>query len=137
MSTRSFICKEEKDGKVVGVFCHWDGYPTHNGRILLQHYPYDEKEKVDTLINLGNLESLGETIETTRTWHQEGTAWEDCKPTEWESLEDCLIDAMKNIGIEYVYIYKHSVFAREDCWEWRCYDINRLRRLLPEMYTGM
>ena len=37
MGTRSFIAQRVGD-EYVGVYCHWDGYLEHNGRILLEHY---------------------------------------------------------------------------------------------------
>lgn len=58
MSTRSQIAKLLPDGKVKSVYCHSDGYPEHNGDILLNHYNTDEK--VDELIALGWLSFLDE-----------------------------------------------------------------------------
>ena len=37
------------------VYCHWDGYVDHNGRILLQHY---DSSKANHLVALGDLSSL-------------------------------------------------------------------------------
>ena len=60
MSTRSYIGKVEKDGRVKAIYCHWDGYISNNGRILESSYK-DEK-KIDELLSLGALSSLGEEI---------------------------------------------------------------------------
>jgi len=60
MSTRSLIGRKLEDGKIEFIYCHWDGYPKHNGKILLNHYTDDEKIK--ELINLGDLSSLAEEI---------------------------------------------------------------------------
>lgn len=38
MSTRSKIGILRKDGTVDHVYSHWDGYPEHNGVILLNEY---------------------------------------------------------------------------------------------------
>lgn len=57
MGTRSIIGKLNKIGTVTAIYCHWDGYPEHNGRILREHY--STNERVGKLINLGNLSSLG------------------------------------------------------------------------------
>jgi hypothetical protein len=38
MSTRSTISIENEDGSIDKVYCHFDGYLEHNGRILLNHY---------------------------------------------------------------------------------------------------
>ena len=60
MSTRSLIGKLNKDNTVTYIYCHFDGYFEHNGEILIDHY--DNDYKVDELINLGNISSLGEEI---------------------------------------------------------------------------
>lgn len=44
------------DHTVVSVYCHWDGYPEHNGRILVQHY--QNREDVKQLIDGGSMSSL-------------------------------------------------------------------------------
>ena len=56
MGTRSTIALEFADGTVEQVYCHWDGYLSHNGNILLNHYldPF----KLQKLIDLGDLSSL-------------------------------------------------------------------------------
>lgn len=56
MATRSNIVIKNPDDTFSGIYCHWDGYPEHNGRILLDHY--SDIEKVRQLISLGDLSSL-------------------------------------------------------------------------------
>lgn len=59
MGTRSAIAV--KHGNVVkAVYCHWDGYPDYNGRILNNYY--QDSVKVNQLISLGDLSSLGANI---------------------------------------------------------------------------
>lgn len=38
MSTRSTIAIEHADGTVKKVYCHYDGYISHNGKILAEQY---------------------------------------------------------------------------------------------------
>ncbi len=59
MATRSNI-GIKIDSKILSVYCHWDGYPSHNGDILLNHYK--TSKKVFTLVSLGDISSLGEEI---------------------------------------------------------------------------
>jgi hypothetical protein len=59
MATRSAIGMQNKDGSVTAVYCHWDGYPEHNGAILLEHYGRGRTRK---LLALGDLSSLGPNI---------------------------------------------------------------------------
>lgn len=63
MSTRSRIGIEREDGTVVSVYCHWDGGPKHNGRILKEHYR--SRERVEELISLGDLSYLQPELSTT------------------------------------------------------------------------
>lgn len=61
MSTRSYIAFEDVDGTVKGVFCHWDGYLEHNGKILFEHY--NSLGRAKKLVNLGSLDFIGANIE--------------------------------------------------------------------------
>lgn len=60
MGTRSMIARAEADGSFRAIYCHWDGYPAHNGRLLLNHY--SDPDRVGALLELGNLSSLAEEI---------------------------------------------------------------------------
>lgn len=60
MATRSTIAIRNEDGTVTGIYCHWDGYLSNNGRILQENYTTEAA--VRELIALGDLSSLGETI---------------------------------------------------------------------------
>ena len=62
MGTRSTIALEFADGTVEQVYCHWDGYLEHNGKILAEHY--SDPFKLRDLIDLGGLSSLRPTIGT-------------------------------------------------------------------------
>jgi hypothetical protein len=56
MGTRSRIGYELPDHSVVSVYCHWDGYPEHNGRVLVEHYL--NRDDVKELIDGGSMSSL-------------------------------------------------------------------------------
>lgn len=60
MATRSTIALEFADGTVGQVYCHWDGYLSHNGKILLNSYT--DPFKVRELIDNGQISSLGNEI---------------------------------------------------------------------------
>lgn len=62
MGTRSSIGIQNEDGTILAAYCHWDGYPSHNGALLLEHY--NTEEKVRELLSFGNISSLGEKIGT-------------------------------------------------------------------------
>jgi hypothetical protein len=60
MGTRSLIGNVESTGACKYVYCHWDGYPTHNGDILNRHYT--SESKVSELLSLGDMSKLGVDI---------------------------------------------------------------------------
>lgn len=62
MATRSTIAIQRQDGTLAQIYCHWDGYLSNNGQILLKHY--QDPAKIEQLIALGDLSSLGEEIGT-------------------------------------------------------------------------
>lgn len=60
MATTSTIAVEHSDGRVTQVYCHWDGYINHNGRILQEHYP--TLALAEELVSYGSISILGERI---------------------------------------------------------------------------
>jgi hypothetical protein len=60
MATRSTIAVEQADGTVKQVYCHWDGYLDHNGKLLLNHY--SDPAVAAELIQLGSISSLREQV---------------------------------------------------------------------------
>ena len=61
MATRSRIAIEKEDGTVESIYCHWDGYPENNGKILVENYK--DHKKVQALIDLGDISSLAPNVE--------------------------------------------------------------------------
>jgi hypothetical protein len=60
MATRSTIAKENADGTITSVYCHWDGYPEGVGQTLADHYT--DPAKIDQLLALGDLSVLDAEI---------------------------------------------------------------------------
>ena len=58
MGTRSRIGVMHGD-IVKSIYCHWDGYLEHNGRILQEYY---DSSKANHLVALGDLSSLRPSI---------------------------------------------------------------------------
>ena len=54
MGTRSRIGVMHGD-KVKSVYCHWDGYLAHNGKILQEHF---DSAKANNLVALGDMSTL-------------------------------------------------------------------------------
>lgn len=61
MGTRSYIALQIEEDEYLTIFCHYNGYPDDNGAILAEHY--DKQEKVESLIQLGDLYFLRSKLE--------------------------------------------------------------------------
>lgn len=53
------------DHTVVSVYCHYEGYVSHNGKILVEHY--QNRDDVQELIDGGSMSSL----RTRGTWNHD------------------------------------------------------------------
>jgi hypothetical protein len=118
MGTRSFNIIANPKGDFTGAYCHWDGYPSHNGRLLLEHY--STKGKARELVRLGTLSSLGtrakpinpdahsydnrESDTTVAYGRDRGEAWENVKP-EQSGMLSRLLDVAQECWCEYVYLF--------------------------------
>ena len=70
MGTRSTIALEFADKTVQQVYCHWDGYIDHNGKILFENYsnPFILRD----LIDMGDISSLGPKVGTKHPFSPHG-----------------------------------------------------------------
>jgi hypothetical protein len=69
MSTRSRIGIQNQDGTVSSIYCHFDGYPSGVGETLSKHF--SDREKLQQLIELGDISSLGVDIDDTIAYHRD------------------------------------------------------------------
>jgi hypothetical protein len=99
MATRCYIGKALPNGNIQTVYCHFDGYLSYVGSILLDHY--NSKELVDQLIDGGDMSSLGETIDQTEYYIKRGEDIQSCKSNEVVNWKSQLVDSW----CEYYYIY--------------------------------
>jgi hypothetical protein len=97
MATRSRIAIENESGIVKSIYCHFDGYLSHNGKILFNHY---DNEKLEKLIGLGDISTLGESTEDTVAYCRD--RGEDLNFITFPNVEE-LFDYGFESGIEYVY----------------------------------
>ena len=127
MGTRSRIGIQLKDDSILSVYCHWDGYPSFNGKVLREFY--DTKEKVNQLINGGNISAL----HTNAGWQREtlpevgplyytsrGESIDDNAPRLDKDMEEFFTD-----NEEYSYIFRNG--------EWFAYDMHQFEdQVTPE-----
>ena len=118
MGTRSRIGIQLKDDSILSVYCHYDGYPSFNGKVLREFY--DTKEKASQLINGGNISAL----HTNAGWKNEtlpevgplyytsrGESIEDNAPRLDKDMEEFF-----SMGEEYSYIFRNG--------QWFAYDMH-------------
>ena len=129
MATRSFICKSlpklYQNHTVVGIYCHFDGYPSGVGATLATHYT--TAARVDALLSLGSISQLhprlvpdlGEThtfdnpaVGVTVAYHRD--RGEAMRETTFPSLDVMVSDVADQLGVEFVYIWDGSAWVTLD-----------------------
>jgi hypothetical protein len=113
MSTRSRIGLQLKNGSILSVYHHWDGYPEWLGRILKTHY--NSRAKAAELIDGGDMSSCW----TDDRWDNSADGsygpqyysqrGDNCPPR----LDKDLNEYLSN-GEEYWYLFAEG--------EWVCYE---------------
>lgn len=121
MATRSTIAMKTPEGKVRAIYCHWDGYPAHNGEMLRRYYT--DPAKVKELIDLGDISSLRMEIgqkhsfdrnydepelemydDWTMAYHRDrGEEWARVAPQTFETVGDWVSEF--DMGVEYYYLF--------------------------------
>lgn len=122
MATRSNIGILNQDGTVNYIYCHWDGYPEHNGSILNKHYTTGDE--VRKLIALGDLSILGPEIGEKQDFENrvKGTCLAYGRDRGEDNIEarTCsYVDYTKEYFEEYVYL-----FTPGEGWKMRAYGTN-------------
>ena len=125
MSTLSFICKSLPNNTVVGVYCHYDGYPSGVGATLSTHYT--TTPRVDALLSLGSISQLhprlvpdlGDTHtfdnpanNVTVAYHRD--RGEAMSSTTFPSLDVMVANVADQLGVEFVYIWDGNEWVTLD-----------------------
>ena len=106
MATRSTIGIVRGYHDTTRIYCHWDGYLEHNGAILQKYY--NTADKVEELLKLGNLSSLGPKPEPQESF--DSRDYERCKPytLRGEPWEQCPADQREE--------FNYTFYADEGLW---------------------
>ena len=120
MGTRSRIGIQLSDDSIMSVYCHWDGYPAFNGRVLRDNY--DTVEKVRELIDGGNISAL----HTNAGWNNETLP--EVGPLYYTSRGESIADNEPEISKDHGEYLMLSADADEEYsylfanGEWMCYN---------------
>ena len=119
MATRSNIAYRTAEGKIRSVYCHWDGYPAHNGEMLTRYY--SDLDKVRQLIALGSLSSLRPEIGDTQDFDDRSTQKDEwCLAYHRDRGEQLSIQEYDDIPSwiddmeEYAYLYTENGWLVND-----------------------
>ena len=128
MATRSRIGIELKDGSILSVYHHWDGYPEWLGKTLKEQY--NSREKASELIDGGDMSSAwtnerwgdvneygGQMKEETAEYGPQyySQRGEECPPRYDDSIFDYL---EKDNNEEYAYVWTINN-------KWVCMNMNQ------------
>ena len=121
MGTRSMIAQITADANtnavIKSVYCHWDGYLEHNGRILNEFY--QDRSRVAELLEQGDMSSLGAQIgekhdfdervdaqewkDTRCTFYKRDRGQTDANAQEFATVND-MLEYFEGSWCEYLYL---------------------------------
>ena len=147
MGTRSGIGIENPNtGVIKAVYCHWDGYLSHNGSILNKHY--DSSPKVNNLIALGDISSLRPEIGVKHAFSQLDLCEADRESYEAQHGNSCTFygrdreetgteykrfesrkDFVNGIDGEYFYLFVYDEDLTAGKWFYKKYNETAWKRL--------
>ena len=116
MATRSRIGVQLKDGSVLSVYCHWDGYPEWNGKKLKEHF--NSYKQAAELIDGGDISSLWTDKDweqkemKSRTLYYAERGETDTEPNLDNSFQ-AFISGVNDSWADYAYLFADG--------EWKCY----------------
>ena len=118
MATRSRIGIELKNGSILSVYHHWDGYPEWLGRILTTHY--NTRAKAAELIDGGDMSTCWAENNEPEYYSARG---ENCPPRLDADLAEYLLPDNSE---EFAYVFRAG--------EWVCYNMHQFDdSKLPEV----
>ena len=96
MATRSTIAIQLENGSINQVYCHWDGYLSNNGKILMEYY--NNAEIIKYLISKGSISILAKNINHNKdSKHEFNSPQKDvCVFYHRDGNEELYIDSFEN-----------------------------------------
>lgn len=130
MGTRSLIGKVNPDNTYTYIYCHWDGKPYYVGVKLVENY--FTNDKINQLLELGDLSALGEKIGEKQDFNKFEThvrewclAYGRDRGEDGREAKTIPLDELVNIDHwqEYIYIWTDNV--------WKCYTPSMDEIMIP------
>ena len=120
MATRSYIGIRNSDDSVDYIYCHFDGYPAHNGAILTEYY--NTIDKVKALMELGDLSILAPEIGEEQDFNDRSTHnnnWclaygRDRGEPNTGAKNGKYSEVINDKGVDYAYVFDGDY--------WECFD---------------
>lgn len=106
MSTSCLISKQIETNKFNTIYCHFDGYLDGVGRTLLDDY--SNPDKVDALLSLGDISSLGSKLEADEDGHSFDNPFSDVVVAYHRDRGDP-IEQTKSVNYTFNELVKHDV----------------------------
>ena len=118
MATRSTIWyKDEENNYYKGIYCHWDGYLSYNGKILFENYY--ALDKVKELVSYGSASSIAETLDK-------------CEFYKDLNREDITIYEIQNLKEIDEYLEEYTYIFENEKW-FILTGKNKMKRLTPRL----
>jgi hypothetical protein len=96
MATRSRIAVKQQDGTIDSIYCHFDGYPSGVGDILINYY---SRKEADQLMQGGDISTLGDDPEHCKKYQDAGRKYLNL---------NCFFENLGDRGEEYGYVLKED-----------------------------
>lgn len=134
MGTKSHISKINPDGTIKSSYVNFDGQPYRMGHTLLNHY--SKAEKVDLLLEKGNLESVHPALEpdpnSPSEWQRVTRAWVPYSDNSYKDWTEAWFGKEPDAaGIRYAYYW--YMFAEG---EWYFMPVHRAVKLFSKWYDN-
>ena len=115
MSTRSFIGYINDEDKFVGIYCHYDGYPSHVGEVLVKYH--NSFAAMEAIIEGAHI----------RNFDNDGTI---CRFGEGDGAVEIFdsVNEALNSGFDYAYVYSDN----DNCWKCYCRDYGAVSKYTME-----
>lgn len=102
MSTRSMIAVQDADGACYAIYCHFDGYVSHIGKMLTTYF--NDDESAADLINNGQLRSIDVSAENEVVLEHFEEDFEKREIEYYDTIVD-MLNAFQKSDRDYLYIW--------------------------------